>query len=122
MADSRFDGIYVGASIRAKDGTVCSQESEALTLRVQNGAFRYEFWTGGMYSGATTLVRINVLVAPDGLLKGSSLYYTESPRSRQSWYQTSASLDGQIWGDRLEADVNSLNCGRHLYLRRTKWG
>jgi hypothetical protein len=116
--DSRFDGTYVGASIRARDGVVCGQESEPLTLRVQNGAFRYTFWVGGMYSGATTLVKIDVLIAADGLLEGSSLYYTESPGIWRTWYQTSAILVGQIAGDRLEADVNTLNCGRHLYLRR----
>jgi hypothetical protein len=118
VGDNRFDGTYVGASIRARDGTVCGQESEPLTLRVQNGAFRYAFWVGGMYSGATTLVKIDVLIAPDGLLEGSSQYYTEGPRKWQAWYPTSAILVGQISGDRLEADVNTLNCGRHLYLRR----
>jgi hypothetical protein len=118
VADSRFDGDYVGASTRARDGNACGPESEPTALSIHDGRFHYAFPIASVYSGYRTLVTINVLVRAGGKFDGASQYYTESPREWEAWYKTWVTLTGRVSENSLEADINSLNCSRHLALNR----
>jgi hypothetical protein len=117
--DSRFDGTYAGASLRARDGGVCGPASEPASLSIQGGTFRYVFPIANVYSGVPLAVAVDVRVAATGAVEGGSQYYADDPFIWQGWRPAWVTVVGQVAGDRLEADVDSLNCGRHLSLRRS---
>jgi hypothetical protein len=117
--ERQFDGNYVGASTLARDGSLCGPPSEPIRLSIRDGTFRYLVPVANPYSGWNMVVPVNVRVVPGGAFEGGTLYYADNPLSRQGWRQAWVTVVGTVSGNHLEADVNSLNCGRHLSLLRS---
>jgi hypothetical protein len=117
--DSRFDGNYAGASTVARDGSACGPPSEPVALSIRQGTFHYPVPINNYYTNLNTVVRLTVEVASTGAVRGESLYYADNPLSSQGWRTAWVTLIGTVSGDHLEADVETLNCGRHLSLGKS---
>src|SRR5690349_6684249 len=116
--DARFDGHYVGVSTRARGGGACGPETEQQTLDVRNGTFRYGVPVRTPYILAGSLMPVDVRMEASGKVDGATRYEADNPLARQGWQTSWATVEGQVAGDRIEATINSFNCGRHLTAQR----
>ena len=117
--DGRFDGNYAGASTPARGGVPCGPVSEPVALSIRQGTFRYPVAINNFYTNLNTVIPLTVEVDSTGAVRGESLYFADNPLSTQGWRTAWVTFVGTVSGDRLEADINTLNCGQHLSLAKS---
>ena len=112
-AGTQFDGTYAGASTLTRGGDVwCGPDSVPDTLTVSAGRFRYAFPVIG-----SAIVVVQLQLHADGSFSGGSEYFDPEPSlfpGPLAW----VTVVGHIAGATLDAQVDSLTCGRHLSLTR----
>lgn len=119
-ASPQFDGRYVDDSARTRDGgTVCGPDTQPEALTIAGGHFRYTFLVSHPFLVLPLQPVVGDLrVASDGSSDGGTLYAADAPLSPQNWRPAWVTVVGRVVGTTLQADANSLNCGRHLLLNR----
>lgn len=119
-ASSQFDGHYVGDSARTRDGSICGPDIQSDTVAIAGGHFDYTFLViNPTLSWQPQPVTVSVAVAADGSFDGGTMYYADAPLSRYNIRTAWVTVVGRVTSATLEGEVNSLNCGRHLSLKRT---
>jgi hypothetical protein len=114
-AGTQFDGTYVGANTLTR-GTgaawVCGPDTAPGLVTVGAGDFNYVV----PITGPTPVV-VHVRLHGDGSFSGSTEYFeVESGlfRGPLAW----VTVVGHVTGTAMDAQVDTLNCGRHLSLQR----
>ena len=120
-ASPQFDGRYAGESARTRDGsTICGPDLQPDAVAVADGHFNYTYLIiNPSLSWQPQPITVNVAVAADGSFNGSTMYTADAPLVPAGIRSAWVTVVGHIAGTTLEGDVNSLNCGRHLSLKRT---
>lgn len=102
LADTQFDGYYVGSATVIRGGARNCRAAGNASWQILNGLFAYKFWAG----------RVQVQVSGDGTLKGEKLYGPS--HGAHSWIR----VKGTISGSSLEADVEWRACQLHYSLKK----
>jgi uncharacterized protein YceK len=113
-AGTQFDGTYAGASTLTRGNVAwCGPDSAPDSLAVSAGRFRYSY----TFIGPAT-VGVQLQLHADGSFSGGTEYLESEPglfHGPLAW----VTVVGHIAGATLDAQVESLNCGRHLSLSRS---
>jgi uncharacterized protein YceK len=112
-AGSQFDGTYVGTSTVTRGGNEwCRSNIAADSLTISAGRFSYPF---------PIITPTPVVVQPrlraDGSFSGGAEYFEAEPGLFHGPL-AQVSMVGHIAGATLDAQVESLTCGRHLSFTR----
>jgi hypothetical protein len=102
LADTQFDGYYVGTRVVIHDGARTCPHNGNVAWQIVNGQFAYKFWAG----------RVPVQVSADGSLRGETLY--RPSQGAHSWVK----VNGTISNGSLEADAEWRACQLHFSLRK----
>lgn len=115
-AGTQFDGTYVGTNVVTRGGNqACGPDIASAMVTVSAGRFLY----AGPIVGPTPVpVAVQSHLHADGSLSGGTEYFEPEPglfHGPLAW----VTMVGQVTAAKLEAQVDSLNCGRHLSLQRS---
>jgi uncharacterized protein YceK len=113
-AGSQFNGAYVGTSTltRGTNGW-CGPENLPASGTIRDGRFVYAASVQDVLQPVVVQSQVHV----DGGFSGGGEYF-EPNSGMFSGHINQVTVVGHVAGDTLDADVNSLRCGRHLSLRR----
>jgi hypothetical protein len=113
-AGTQFDGTYAGASTLSRGSVAwCGPDGAPDSLTVSAGRFRYSY----TFIGPATVV-VQLQLHADGSFSGGTEYFESESglfRGPLAW----VTVVGHIAGATLDAQVESLNCGRHASLSRS---